>query len=247
MSALIGRDLLSWLKFVELVFFPSFCELCSQLLEAPGEKVVCRSCLQKLRPRRTASCLCCGRFFDFVGEPRLCPECTRKCPAFEVHRSCASYEGILKDIIILFKYRKFRILDKVLADFVLKSLGREESLWWGVDLLVPVPLHPRREKERGFNQALAVARELSGKKGIKLDPHVLVRTRATPPQTSLEAEERKKNVRGAFAALSPEAVRGRTVLLVDDVFTTGSTLEECALTLRKAGAAEVRALTIAQA
>ncbi|MFQ6038919.1 MAG: ComF family protein, partial [Candidatus Aminicenantales bacterium] len=106
---------------------------------------------------------------------------------------------------------------------------------------------PRREKERGFNQALAVARELSGKKGIKLDPHVLVRTRATPPQTSLEAEERKKNVRGAFAALSPEAVRGRTVLLVDDVFTTGSTLEECALTLRKAGAAEVRALTIAQA
>lgn len=155
--------------------------------------------------------------------------------------------GSLKDIIILFKYRGYRVLGKDLASFALTALGREESLWWDVDFLIPVPLFPKREKQRGFNQAAIVAQELARRKNIGLLEGDLVKVINTSPQTSLEAAERHKNLKGAFEVIPDHRIKGKTVLLIDDVYTTGSTLQECSLTLMKAGALEVRALTIAQA
>lgn len=234
-------------KLAELIFFPSFCHLCSTLLEVPGERVVCFSCLEKIKPLRSSYCLCCGRFFEAEGIPHLCQDCLQKEPPFSRHRSCAKYTGRLKDIILLFKYRQLQVLGKDLANFGYRALGREEDLWWGVEAIVPVPLHPKRKKQRGFNQAQIIAKELAKLKGIELVERSLVKVKNVPPQTSLKAEERKKNVRGAFQVVKNEWIKGRVVLLVDDVYTTGSTISECSAALRKAGAKEVRAITLAQA
>jgi len=134
-----------------------------------------------------------------------------------------------------------------LATFALQALGREESLWWGVDIIIPVPLFPEKQKKRGFNQASVLAKELARQKDIELIEGQLIKVKRTLPQTSLEASDRRKNLKGAFEVVHDQRIKGKTVLLVDDVYTTGSTLQECSLVLMKAGTLEVRALTIAQA
>jgi ComF family protein len=111
------------------------------------------------------------------------------------------------------------------------------------DLLTPVPLHPRRLRRRGFNQALLLAQAFTG---VRLSRDALIRVRHTPPQTGLNPKERHHNVKGAFAVARPQEVAGKHVCLVDDVFTTGATVRECARTLRQAGAHTVTVLTVAR-
>ncbi len=234
-------------KLVELALFPSFCKVCRALLETPGERVLCPTCLDKIRAHRSSYCLCCGRFFEGAGEPHLCLSCIIERPPFAVHRSGGLYQGELKDLILLFKYRGYEILGRPLGRFVFESLKGEESLWWGVEALIPVPLHPKRKSKRGFNQARVLAKELSKLKGLPLEDLVLRKMKNVPPQTSLERDERGKSVRGVYTVLKSEKIQGKTVLLVDDVYTTGSTLKECSRELLRAGAKEVRAITIAQA
>jgi competence protein ComFC len=237
----------SFLKLTELIFFPSCCEICSRLLELPGERIICCSCLEELRPFRASHCLCCGRFFNDAGEPHFCRDCVELQTAFSVHRSCGRYEGKLKDIVILYKYRGFKVLGKSLAEFAVQALGQEESLWWKLDALIPVPLHPKKKKQRGFNQAKLFARELAKLKNLPVIEKRLVKVKTTPAQSSLKAADRRRNLRGAFEVIRSEEIEGKNLLLVDDVFTTGSTLRECSRALKKAGANEIRALTIAQA
>lgn len=236
-----------WLKTVELAIFPSFCRLCGSLMEKAGEIVVCRSCWEGIVPLRAPYCPSCGRFFSGAGGPHYCSGCLAKRPDFSKHRSCGKYEGRLKDILLLYKYRGMKVLGKELAGFIHRSLGEEDDLWWGVQAIIPVPLHPKRQRHRGFNQALVMARELGRLQGGEVVSGSLVRTINTSPQTSRKAEDRETNVRGAFAVTRAKRIRGKTVLLVDDVFTTGATVQECSRVLKKAGAAEVRAITVAQA
>ena len=247
MSPYLRRHILSYPKFAELIFFPSFCRLCFSLLEFPQEKIVCHSCLESIRPHRPSFCLCCGRFFDFWGEPHLCSCCLKSPPPFSCHRSCGRYQGKLKDIILLYKYRKFRVLARDLTRFASQALGKDDELWSGIEAVAPVPLHPKKHKHRGFNQSKIIARELAKQKGVEFLEKVLVKIKNTPSQTSLVAEEREKNLRGTFRIAKREKIEGKTVLLVDDVYTTGSTIRECSAELVKGGAKEVRALTLAQA
>jgi ComF family protein len=154
---------------------------------------------------------------------------------------------VLKDVILLFKFRGYAVLARDLAEKAHAALGRDESLWWGEPVLVPVPLCPARERERGYNQSALLARELSRRSGLRSEAGVLVRRGNAPPQSTLEAAARARNVRGAFAVRRPGPVRGRAVLLVDDVYTTGATLKECAKALLRAGASDVRGITLARA
>jgi competence protein ComFC len=234
-------------RHVEFLVFPSFCRLCAKPLGRPGESLVCRDCLTRLASRRGPACLCCGRFFEGAGGDHLCGRCLDRVPPFSLHRSCGRYDGVLKDLILLFKYHRFPVLARPLARFAAESLAGEEGLWRDADLLVPVPLHGKRKRERGFNQSQRLARELGRIRGLEVLERCLVKVKATPPQTSLEGAGREVNVRGAYMVRKPGRVRGRTLILVDDVFTTGSTLRECGLALKKAGARDVRALTLAQA
>lgn len=234
-------------KLVELIVFPSFCRLCEALLEKPGEKIVCGECLARLIPCRGPSCPCCGRFLEGPPEGHLCRRCLERPPAFSLHRSCGAYHGTLKDIILLLKYRRYAVLSRALAAYAETCLAPEEGLWVDADFLVPVPLHAARKRERGFNQSRLIARDLARIRKLEVLDRCLVKIRNVPPQTSLEAGERDKNVKKAFAVRKRRKIAGKTLVLVDDVFTTGATLRECSRTLLEAGAREVRALTIAQA
>jgi competence protein ComFC len=247
LTSSLSEKISSFTKLAELIFFPSFCELCSALLEFPQERVICYSCWKSIRTSHSSYCLCCGRFFEALEEPHLCQYCLQKRPPFSHHRSCGKYKGKLKDIILLYKYSHFQVLGKELARLVYHALGEEEEIWWNVDAIVPVPLHPKRRKERGFNQAQVIAKELARIKGIELADRLLVKTKNVPPQTSLRVEERAKNVSGAFGVVEGKEIKGRCMLLVDDVYTTGSTIRECSSVLRNAGVKEVKALTVAQA
>lgn len=247
MISSLKKNFLAFSKLAELLFFPSFCKLCSSLLEAPQEKVVCHECWERIKTRIPSHCLCCGRFFGGEGESHFCADCLQKRPPFSLHRSCGRYDGALKDVILLYKYGRLKVLGKKLAHFAHYTLRSEDDLWAEIEAVIPVPLHPKRKRERGFNQAQVVAKELARLRGLKCVEGVLVKVKNVLPQTSLEAGERRKNVRGAFGVKDGKHIEGKKVLLVDDVYTTGATVRECSLALREAGAEDVRALTLAQA
>jgi competence protein ComFC len=234
-------------RLAELVFFPSFCRRCGRILDRAGERLVCRDCWTEARPRRSSLCTVCGRFYNGAADSHVCRSCVEVRPPYAVHRSCGSYDGALKDIILLFKYRKLSVLGRGLAGIAGDAVGGDEDLWRGVDALIPVPLHPRRKRERGFNQSRVFAAELGKVMRVDVRDGVLVKIRNAPPQTSLEGRERAGNVRGAYRVVNPDGIRGKVLLLADDVYTTGATIGECSRTLLEAGAKEVRAITIARA
>lgn len=227
--------------------FPSFCRLCGRALEDPGEKIICSRCLGRVEFHRGPVCPVCGRFYhQAAASGLLCGHCLERPEPFSRHRSLGPYSGRLKEIILLFKYKGCEVLGRVLGKMAYDQLATD-GLFSGLDFILPVPLHRKREKQRGFNQAELLGRALSDLSGVPLLLRVLIKVRYTPAQVSLEAAERESNLRGAFGVRKPGQIDGRTVLLVDDVFTTGSTLRECAGELRRAGAREVRALTVARA
>ncbi|MGD9347116.1 MAG: ComF family protein [Candidatus Aminicenantes bacterium] len=241
------NEYLAKLRSLEIIFFPSFCRLCSALLESPTDRQVCNACWKSVKPARASFCISCGRFFEGDVDPHLCGSCLREKPLYSRHRSCGRYWGKLKEIILLCKFHNLPILAEGLAKFAIDSLAHEDSLWWGLDAVVPVPLHPKRQRERGYNHAQIIAKYVADSRGVQLLDKHLVKVKNVPPQMSLAMEDRVKSVKGAFAVKKPEEIRGKVVLLLDDVFTTGSTAGECSRLLVEAGAQEVRALTIAQA
>ncbi len=182
-----------------------------------------------------------------MGEPHFCSDCLETRPPFSLHRSASKYEGKVKDIILLFKYHHYKVLGKELARFAYQVLKEEEELWRKVDALIPVPLHPRKRRKRGFNQALVIAEELEKIKGIQVAQGTLLKIKNVPAQTSLDAEDREKNVIGVFRVAQDDQIKGKRLLLIDDVYTTGATVRECSRVLKKAGAKEVKAITLAQA
>jgi competence protein ComFC len=239
-SARVGR-------LIELLLFPSFCHLCRAPLERPTERIVCSACLSSLVAYAGPVCPRCGRALQDAGGEHLCARCLTEPPVFSRHRSCGLYGGTLKDVILLFKYRKYAPLSRPLARFAEATLGAVEGLWAGAEALVPVPLHRARRRDRGFNQSRLLARDLGRLRGIEVLDRVLVKVRDAPPQAGLRAADRARNVIRTYAVRRPELVRGRTVVLVDDVTTTGATLSECARVLTEAGTKDVRAITLAQA
>ncbi len=241
------NDTLSQLRSFEIIFFPSFCRLCAELLESPNERQVCKSCWASIKSTRTSSCISCGRFFEGDVDPHFCESCLHGNPPYSCHRSCGRYKGKLKEIILLCKFHDLPILAEGLAKFALDAMADEEALWWELDAIVPVPLYPQRERERGYNHAQIIAKHLTRNKEVKLLDKHLAKVKNVPPQMSLVMQDRLQSVKGAFAVDRREEVRDKVLLLVDDVFTTGSTVKECSRVLLEAGAREVRALTIAQA
>ena len=157
------------------------------------------------------------------------------------------YQGKAKELVHIFKYQKRQVLGVDLARFMYRCLARDDSLWWEADVLVPVPLHRSRAKQRGFNQACILANDLSRQSGIPCLAGALKKKRNAAPQVSLSGEERRRNLRDVFSVARRSTVIGKVLILVDDVYTTGATVRECSRALLAAGAHEVRAVTFAQA
>ncbi len=231
---------------IELILFPSFCRLCHRLLDQPGERVICHQCWHQINQPSSPYCQICGRFMERRQGADICTDCQQTKWSFSLHRSCFRYEGLIKEIILLYKYGRFRILGRDLANLILLFLV-DNSIWDGLEVVVPVPLQARRQKERGFNQAEVIARYIGKTKGLPIASRAIIKIKDTPPQASLEAKLRRENVKGAYKIGQKDKIRNKIVLLVDDVFTTGSTIEECSRILKEAGAREIRAITVAQA
>ena len=222
--------------------------VCQSSVESLGCGVVCRPCWQRIARLDGTLCDLCGYAFASGNLPAgkvLCAACRRGYFHFDFARSYGRLEDPLQAIIHRFKYGSHPSLARPLARLI-------HTLWVpgfrdrAPDMIVPVPLHKARRKERGFNQAWLLARHLSRRTQVPLMDRVLVRHRSTAVQAGLSRGQRLRNIRGAFGVADPTAVRKRAVLLVDDVFTTGATLNECARMLRKQGAHRVDVLTVAR-
>ncbi|CAG1066506.1 orotate phosphoribosyltransferase [uncultured bacterium] len=229
------------LKALIDIVFPPMCLLCG---ERSPEKGFCDGCggLVEKERIRPPLCIVCGTPFPSAkGVDHACGRCVEEPPSFTSARSAFVFEGKVLEAVHKLKYGGDTALAGPLA-----SLLSAAHLPEGLSMVVPVPLHPARLKERGFNQSLLIARELSRNYGLSLVYDRLKRARDTGQQVGLKAAERKKNVSGAFTLDGGSFFKGRKVLLVDDVTTTGATLNECAKVLKKAGA-EVIAITVARA
>ena len=194
----------------------------------------------------TPLCLVCGIPFAGAGNDHVCGACSAAPPRFDVARAALAYEGAGRDLIHSFKYRNKTHLRRPLALMTLERVT-EFIQSRRSDLVMPVPLHRKKLSSRGFNQAVLLGEIISQRLEMPLDRHNLRRIRWTEPQVNLAAGDRRTNVKGAFAIHDAELVKGCRVLLVDDVLTTGSTVDECGRVLKAAGAIDVAVITVARA
>ncbi|TFG93389.1 MAG: ComF family protein [Syntrophobacterales bacterium] len=228
------------------MLFPEQCPTCGTALFGGGD-FFCSDCLSTVRFTTPPQCTSCGiPFTTTQGADHLCEECILSTPPFSVARSLGLYEGALLDAIHLFKYHgKISVgedLGRMMAQASYASLAIGDY-----SLIIPVPLHPKRLRERGFNQSLVLARQVSKRCSIPLDFLALRRTLHTEAQVRLSGRQRRINVRGAFEVTDRNRVEGKKIVLIDDVYTTGSTVAECSKVLMKSGAKEVAVLTLARA
>ena len=235
-----------WHSLVD-VLFPPRCQSCGRVTGKLTAGIFCETCTGEIQYINPPLCPVCGAPHGAgEGGDRLCRDCLTTPKPFQIARSAAVYAGGLLQVIHRFKYHHHPELGAALGQLLLD--GTYAGLpWEDFTVLVPVPLHIRRLRERGFNQALLMARTLSARCGVPVDFLSLERERDTPPQTRMGRRERRENIRGAFVVARREMIRGQRVLLIDDVYTTGSTLAECARVLLDSGAARVGVLTLARA
>ena len=234
------------LKSFITLLFPPICHLCREFIFDAGEVRLCNDCLAKAPPLISPLCSCCGHPFSGAGRAdHLCGPCITDPPPFSAARAALLYEGSTREMIHQFKYGKRVMLRRPLGLLAASRLNAFAGEF-KADLILPVPLHTRRLRERGFNQAILLGEIFSKKWGVALSRNNLKRIRWTEPQVNLGAAERAANVRGAFAIASEKEIAGKRIFLVDDVYTTGSTAKECSRILMKSGAAVVAVLTVAR-
>ncbi|MEJ2309245.1 MAG: ComF family protein [Gammaproteobacteria bacterium] len=230
----------NWLKFTQAFLFPGICLVCGR--NSGSGRDLCHACAGEL-PRNTSPCRCCALPLPAgPGPGTLCGACQKSAPPYTRVTAPWLYEGHVRTLHHAFKFeRKLaagRLLSELLADTI-ETAGEARP-----QLLIPVPLHPSRVRERGFNQAAELARTLSRRLDIPTDPFCMQRHKATAPQSGLNRQQRSRNIRNAFA------IQGRLevahVALVDDVMTTGMTIEQAAKTLQRCGVGRIDAWVVAR-
>jgi ComF family protein len=238
------------------VLFPSDCRICGQPLVKISRLPVCQDCLDEILPIDEGVCGLCGeRLFSpyalagSAGE-RRCGMCRRIEPVFARAVAYGSYEGGLRELIHLLKYGGVRPAANVLGRMLVEAIATlEADLPSGPVAVIPVPLHRSKRRQRGFNQAELIARaalKIAMHGRLRLCAAALERKRETTSQIGLTSHQRRANLRGAFAVVEPEEIKDREVLVVDDVYTTGATVSECARVLRRAGASKIWVATVAR-
>lgn len=225
----------NWLWSSLDLLFPATCGGCDK-----NQTRWCEDCREKVEIILPPICEKCGGKTLKQG---LCVNCQEKPPAYHAIRSWAIYNGPLSNAIQKLKYKRDISLGIVLARPILDLFT---TLSWNIDCVVPVPLGVARLRERGYNQSALLARPLAMSSGIKYRPQALKRVRETSTQVGLTINQRRENVKDAFRSFNSE-VEGKSILIVDDVMTSGATLESCTTALIQAGAVKVFALTLARA
>jgi ComF family protein len=240
------------LKQLAQIIFPPRCVICGDFLwrspfdagDSPDS--ICHGCTSDFNSIEAPFCTICGIPFNSERiENHPCEDCLRTKPFFQAAHAPYRYEGSVLEAVHKLKYgQKTFVANAVgplLAEFVKTRFLLPEPF-----LTMPVPLHPKRLRERGFNQSLLLARQVAHRLNGELEFLSLIRPKYTTPQTNLSKKDRKQNVQNAFRLKTPDAVRKKNILLVDDVATTGNTLNECARVLKSGGAEAVFCVTLAK-
>ena len=245
------RAMRSALDGIAVVLLPSNCRICERPLVRLARVPVCNSCIDSLEPARVKACSICGEVLDLASreaEP-ICPPCRRAHPEFDFAVSFGAYDGALRKLIHLLKYEQLRPAANILGAKLAEAIAGCSYEGSEPVLLIPVPLHRIKRRLRGFNQseliAHSAARDLD-RAQFSIHNGIVRRVRPTVSQTGLTRHQRRENIRGAFVVTKPAQLRDRTVVLIDDVYTTGTTLNECARVLRRAGARQVVVATVAR-
>ncbi|MBI5873029.1 MAG: ComF family protein [Candidatus Omnitrophica bacterium] len=224
------------------ILFPKTCHICSKDLKdrkMAFDDYICSACTQQMRQTTVACCRLCGA--GLITEHELkdlrCHACAKSGPSYQKLLCCYIYEGATKELIHRFKYENRPYLAKTVSRLMQKILCEiGGSIAQKTDVVVPIPLHPTRQREREFNQSELIAKELCISLRKPLVP-AIKRTRHTQPQVTLEKDERLKNLSGAFSAFEPSRVKGKHCLLIDDVVTTTATVREASSALKEQGGA----------
>lgn len=248
----------NWIKnckenLLDLVY-PKTCFGCKKRLPPSVEGYICSECLQKIDRPKPPFCVKCGKSIDIldIDLPSTCAQVAgscAECTGYNYHftrgyTSCL-YEGLVKDCIHNFKYNSHTYLGKTLA-FLMINFAFEHINLSKIDAIVPVPLYWKKRRDRGFNQSEILGKILGKKTGIPFIRNGLSRAMAIRPQIELPRRERINNVKGAFKVIEPGKFSGKHLLLIDDVFTTGATLNECSKILLDSGAKDVWVFTLAR-
>jgi competence protein ComFC len=235
---------IDWLRGIISLVYPPACTICSAQIDL--DKYLCQQCEAKLVRIKAPFCAKCSEPFPgAITTPFNCANCAHRPLYFENAVSLFRSRGIARRIILDFKYGHQIYLRHLVASWLFAAMEDARLRAQKFDLIIPVPLHPARQRERGFNQAALLAQLLSERVLIPVRP-VLERIRYTTTQTAFDRTERMENLRGAFRLRKSADVQQLRVLLVDDVLTTGSTLSECARVLKRSGADSVYAATAAR-
>lgn len=226
--------------------YPEVCQFCREEPATPAQGYVCADCWQNVRFVRPPFCDRCG--LPFQGEITTKFECAN-CREMDLHfraaRSAVIASGMTLEIIHRYKYQGALWFEPFLADLLIREAA-PALIQDGCNLIVPVPLHPVKQRERQFNQAANLAQKLSLATGIPMNENLLQRVEVTGTQTRLSRVERARNVKNAFALRTKERLEGARIVIIDDVFTTGATTSACARMLVKSGAQDVSVWTVAR-
>jgi len=240
--ATAGAGLAELLESAARLFDPGDCFFCGAAVDEG--RAWCRGCNRRIPRLESPICPACSLPLP-AGTNHLCQECLKKRPPFEKTLALLVYEDLAASLVQEIKYNCHL--------FLLRNLLAEDPGIWkhisdyarGADMIVPVPLHRGRLLKRGYNQSLLIAKTVFGRTTVRIDPFALERIRRTASQTGMNGAERRKNLRNAFAA-DRKRVRGKNIILVDDVMTTGTTAAECSRTLIRDGASGVRVFALAR-
>jgi len=230
-------------SFINL-FYPLHCAVCKKILGSENEFGVCDFCRGQIRQNPRPYCGICGR--SLKDNEKLCAECRRSKFYFTRAHSAYLYEGVIKELIHKFKYNKKLYLSGMLSSLMADFIKADLRILDGIDAITYVPLSSHRLRTRGFNQAKVLASHLAREFGLPLSD-TLKKLRSTRNQNELSRDDRLVNLRGSFRMIgNADILKGQRVLLIDDVMTTGATLDECSKTLLGGGACEVSCLTLAR-
>ena len=234
------------LNDISAIIFPPQCLACAEIINSPANLAFCGSCREKIRFITGSHCPVCGiPFLSSPASSHICGNCLENKLYYTQARAVANFETIIMEAIHRFKYGRSistgNALGSFMADFSFPDFDFAEY-----SLLIPVPLHVKRLRERGFNQSLLLADKLGKKHKLPVSFSLLKRHKFTLTQTGLNKTEREENIKGAFVVTDKKKVSDENIILVDDVYTTGATINECAKTLLKTGAQKVAVLTLAR-
>lgn len=225
------------------LLYPPRCMVCQSIIEVGKPLWFCGQCYANIIPIQNPVCKKCGAQME-DDDSEYCPDCRLAVNSIKIERnySFMVYDHIARDLIHNFKYRGYKDYGEGLVNIISEKMGL--GFVRDVDLIIPVPLHKKRLSERGFNQAEALAYHISKKTSKPIITDVLVRNRDTAKQSAIDHRARRSNISGAFSVVNYNKIRDKKIILIDDIYTSGSTISECAGVLLSEGAKSVISFTV---